>query len=157
VFTGASVVATGNHSSGGWNNPANTGDYNLLLNDADEIGEGFQYTITGLLPGRYLVYTYSVCPVPGFAGQADITVPGASSAETVRVQGLMPGNSFQLGVTHTVHDITLTGGTLQIQAVGVWPTAFLNGFQIVPVPEPGTLLACALGLAGTAIKRRREG
>jgi hypothetical protein len=155
TLTSVIAVAQGTGGGGGWNNPVNTGDYNLLLNDADQIGEGFRYTITGLAPGRYLVYTYSVKP-NGQYGEADIMVSGSSSQNPQRVSGIMPGNQFQLGLTHSIHDVQVTDGSLVIGATGPWPNAFLNGFQIVPVPEPCSVLALAAGIAALITRRRKK-
>ena len=43
--TSVTITGTGLGSSGGWNNPINTGDYNLLLNDAQQVGADFSYTL----------------------------------------------------------------------------------------------------------------
>ena len=49
----------------GFNNPSNTGDYALLLNDAAQIGypPGYNaYVFTGLQHGQYRVFTYALPP-----------------------------------------------------------------------------------------------
>lgn len=151
--TGVTVNCTGSGGAFGFNNPSNGGDFNLLLNDADAIGTGgLTYTLNGLAPGTYRIFTYSVRPNVT-VGSSDITVPGAV-VPTVHVTGVMPGNSFVLGVTHSIHDITLTGGALQIRAAGT-AGDYVNGFQIVSVPEPTTLSLVGLG-ALMSLRRRRQ-
>jgi hypothetical protein len=153
-LTGVMFTAFGTGGSGAWNNPANTGDFALLFNDADRIGdEGLQYTLTGLAAGRYLVYTYSVRP-NGFHGEADITVPGSITPNPQHVAGTMPGNGFEYLRTHTIHEIVIGNGELRIQASAA-ANNFINGFQIIAVPEPTTLAACLTGLVFVAGTRRR--
>lgn len=76
-----------------YRNEGNTGDLAALLNDAERIQTGFEYTLTGLDPGKYLVYSYAVRP-NGTSGESYITIPGAEGEETKRVAGTMPGNRF---------------------------------------------------------------
>jgi hypothetical protein len=137
----------------GYNNPINTGDYNLLLNDADPVGAGgLRYTLDGLLPGRYKIYTYAVEP-QGDPWLTQVTVPGSTQG-TVAVTGPMPGNQLIEGITHSVHDIDFAGGSLLIRAEDHWPASYVNGFQIVAVPEPASLSICGMGLA-YVLRRRR--
>lgn len=150
--TGVTLSAVGWGGGGAWNNPVNSGDYKLLLNDADRIAPGFEYTISGLVPGPYRVYTYCIKPNGQF-GEAFITVPGAI-VPTKHASGIMPGNQLIEGVTHTVHDVTVVNGSLRIQAAGPWPNAYLNGLQISAVPEPMSISAMLTGI-GLYWGRRR--
>jgi hypothetical protein len=149
--TGVTITATGLGGSGGWNNPVNTGDFNLLLNDAQQVGNNFSYTLSGLNPGPYLLYTYAVKPNSQF-GEAFTTVSGSITSNPQRAAGTMPGNQFVLGVTHTVHEVDVTAGILRLQVEGPWPNAYVNGFQIVAVPEPATF--APLLFAGLFLVRR---
>src|SRR5215213_752877 len=45
-LSAVTVSTVGWAGGGAWNNSANTGDFALLLNDSEEIGVGFQYTIS---------------------------------------------------------------------------------------------------------------
>jgi hypothetical protein len=153
----ARLIATGGTGSyGGSAYLINTGDHALLLNDYARLGGEsleIQYHFTGFTPGRYLIYTYAV-NATGEQVAVDVTVPGALVPVQIAT-GPMPGNQFILGVTHTVHDLTLTGSAFDIKVhSGQWPYGECNGFQIVAVPEPASLLACAAGLLVMAGKRR---
>src|SRR5687767_4344300 len=62
-----------------FNNPAQTGDFALLLNDGSQIGTTSQggsrtYTFAGLLPGPYSVVTYTARP-GNFEGHLLIDIP----------------------------------------------------------------------------------
>lgn len=132
----------------------NTGDYALLLNDASIIGSrDFTFTFSGLSNGWYRVYVYSA-KINGEYGEADITVFGSSSANPQRVSGQMPGNRFEYLLTHSVHDIEVTSGELVIFGEGPFPNAYINGLQILPVPEPAT--AVSLALLGLMYLARRR-
>jgi hypothetical protein len=139
---------------GGWNNPINTGDFSLLLNDGESISGTLQYTITGLAAGAYRVFTYTPRP-NGLPSAVNVTVPGSTSQNPQLVSGTMPGNTFIYLRTHSIHDVFITNGMLQIQAQAA-PNNFVTGFQIVPVPEPATIAGVILPL-GYLLRRRRGG
>lgn len=153
--TSATYTSTGDGGGVGFLNPTNTGDFALLLNDANNVGNGVSslYTISGLTPGEYRVFTYAVAP-QGDTASTFITVSGTSSAGTQEVTGPMPGNQLILGVTHSMHDV-FVAGTLTIKAEGAFPTSYVNGFQIVAVPEPSTCALLFTGLAMIARHRRK--
>lgn len=68
----------------------------------------------------------------------------------------MPGNNrFELGITHSIHHLNLSGDAFTIQVAGPWPNACVNGFQIVSVPEAASLLILAAGLP-VLLRRRRN-
>jgi hypothetical protein len=132
----------------------NTGDYALLLNDAAEVGTVVQggtleYTFEGLSVGEYDVVTYAVSPRGGSTPTA-VTVVGSSTANPQVVTGPMPGNGFTLGITHSVHRLSLSpGAALSIvvhQPPGIQLPFPVNGFQIVPVPESPSRLGMLGGL-----------
>jgi hypothetical protein len=153
------MIATGGTGSyGGFNNTANTGGVALLMNDFADLGGAdleIDYHFSGLVAGRYLIYTYAVHPAGNTVG-VTVTVPGSVVAAQV-VTGPMPGNTFLQGVTHSVHDLTIAGNSFEIDVKSSqWPLGKCNGFQIVAVPEPSSLFACALGIGIVAIKRRKR-
>lgn len=142
--TGATVTAVGGYGFyGGSGYTGNTGDFCLLLNDyAVCLGpnEEIDWHFDGFAPGEYLIYTYAVRAGPPWDYDAQVTVPGSNEGAQI-VSGPMPGNAFILGVTHSIHHLTLTGTSFEIDVTGPgWPYAQVNGFQIVAVPEPGTAL-----------------
>lgn len=147
-----SMSWTGSGASFGFNNPALTGDFRLLMADAEMVGAGgLRYEISGLAPGEYRVFTYA-CKPQGQALTSFITVPGSTQG-TVAVTGPMPPNFFVAGVTHSIHDVNSLTGTIRIQAAEI-QNSYVNGFQLLAVPEPATVFACAFGLA-ILIRRTR--
>ena len=153
-LTGVHMQATGGIGGAlGYNNPLNTGDYALLLNDSADVGNEVDYHFSGLIPGHYLIYTYAVKENPPNV-RATVTVPGAT-IPVQTVAGPMPGNTFMLGVTHSVHDLQQTGTSFEIEVSGSGPpNPQVNGFQIVAVPEPATLSAFSIGLI--FLRRRKR-
>lgn len=154
-LTSVQLLATGGlGSSGGYNNSSNTGDYALLMNDFVRVNSEIDFHFTGLVPGQYDVYTYAVNPDP-MRVYEQVTITGADDPIQY-VSGPMPGNQFVQGVTHTVHDINLTGDSFVIQVSGPWPNSVVNGFQIVAVPEPASFLLLAAGLPVLLRRRTRN-
>ena len=154
--TPVTVRWTGSAGGLGFRNTSNTGDYARLLNDAENVGAGgLTFTFTGFSSGAYRVITYAVKP-QGELWATMITVPGSSSANPQPVTGPMPGNQLIFGITHSIHEIQLSGGPLSVFAAENWPGSYVNGFQIVAVPEPSTVFTCALGIAALVSMRRRR-
>jgi hypothetical protein len=156
--TSIQFTATGGLGVSGYNNFAgNTGDYAWLLNAFAIIANSAQYHFTGLQPGQYRVYTYAVEP-SNFTWDVHVNVPGSVQG-LQHVTGPMPGNQFIQGVTHSVHDVTLTGDSLEIDLAGTWPHTYANGFQVtkLPVPEPSEVLICGAAAAILIGRRRLKG
>lgn len=144
-----------------YNNPANTGDYALLLNDAEQVGSlstggTLTFTFTGIANGTYSIYTYA-CMSQGLTSLAEVSVPGSTTFNPQIVTGPMTGNAFALGITHSIHTIAVTGNTFQVvvnaPVVAANQGTYVNGFQIVPAP--GGLAVLGLGALG-GLRRRRE-
>lgn len=152
--TSARVSMTGSGGALGFNNPNISGDFKLLMADAERVSDVLTYNLTGLQPGSYRVFTLAVPPGGEFASTT-IRIPGSISGDQT-VSGSMQANFFQHLLTHSVHDIVVSDGTLRIQASGVWPNSFVNGFQVAMVPEPGTLLVLTGSLTAWAARRRRR-
>jgi hypothetical protein len=153
VLGGASMTWSGSAGNLGFNNPTNTGDLALLLNDAKNVSDTLTMRISGLAPGRYRVFTYAVEP-QGHSWTTNIAIPGSVQG-TVAVTGPMPGNLLLEGVTHSIHDLQFNGGELMIAASGEWPRSYVNGFQILAVPEPTTVPFLTSGLACLVFGRKR--
>lgn len=152
--TNVNLTVTGWGGGFGFNNPDISGDFKLLMADAEQVSDVLTYTLMGLQPGSYKVFTLALPPNGQFASTT-IRVPGSTSGDQT-VSGSMPPNYFQHLLTHSVHDVVVVDGTLRIQASGVWPTSFVNGFQVVAVPEPGVLLILSGSLTALEARRRRR-
>lgn len=155
--TSVVLTVTGNGLGGGSNYPVNTGDYARLLNDYARIPDQMTYRFTGLVPGRYLVYTYAI-DATGAVLPVEVSVPGALTPNPqMSGQAVMPGNSFVLGVTHSIHELDVQTGSLEINLRNHFqgpPNASVNGFQIVAVPEPGAVATLST-LFILSLRRRR--
>ncbi len=155
------TASGGTGSRGGWNNPLNTGDYALLLNDTTIVFNGpITWTVSGLENGVYRLFTHAICPVPDFEWPAKVSVTGSSSSNPQIVTGPMPGNSFEHLVTHAIHDVVVPHGLLivTVETAGDPNTtlAYVNGFQLVAVPEPISAAGLAVGLVILALRNRDE-
>jgi hypothetical protein len=141
-------------SSGGFNNPSNTGDFALLQNDGRDVWLDY-WTFSGLQTGWYRLYTYASQP-SGIVTNAFVTV-GNASVPTQIVTGPMPGNQFILGITHCIHNVLVDNGTVtvSVQQGGTIPV-FVNGFQLASVPEPATMGVLAMGILISAQRRKRR-
>ena len=144
----------------GFNNPNNTGDFRLLMNDAQQIGTVLQggtrsYTFAGLVDGPYSVYTYGSPPQPGNPGELFVDIPGSTQG-VLSTTGAHAADTFALGTTHVVHTLNVVGGTFTIRMSDIAgsPSAYVNGFQLILVPEPE--IAGALVMLVPVILRRRR-
>jgi hypothetical protein len=145
--TGATVQITATSTSPttlGFNNPANSGDFALLLNDGAQIGTTVQggsrtYTFSGLAPGAYSIFTYTARP-QGTNGHLLIDIPGSNEGQ-LTATGTPTGNTFTPGVTHVTHTLSLSGSSFNINLTDVPgdPAGYVDGFQITLIPEPGTV------------------
>jgi hypothetical protein len=159
--TGVDVAVAASDSISGQAayNPLTSGDYTLLLNDARQVGYtvpgGYQiYTFSGLENGPYQVYTYAAPPYGGISA-TPVEVLGSTSPNPQVVTGPISGDFFELGITHSLHDVLVTDGTLVVSITmppGVEGGGWVAGMQIVP--EPAALVLLALG--GLVMARARR-
>ncbi len=157
VLTAATITLTGSSSSLAFNNGTNSGDYRLLMNDARQVGtvvQGGTTTVTfnNLINGNYQLYTYAA-PPQGTPGSTDVIVNGNSMFAI----GGASGNTFTLGGTHVIHNVTVTGNTLTMIVVdppGDGLPGYLNGFQLI-IPAPGAAASLAM-LGALGLRRRRS-
>jgi hypothetical protein len=140
----------------GYSNPLNTGDFSLLLNDGNQVGHS-AWSFSGITNGTYNVFTYAVWP-NNLLRPTEVTISGSITPNPQIVFGQMPGNQFILGVTHCIHTIQVSNGTFTIDAdMGSGAGGFVNGFQVVSVPEPSLVLGLSLGLLCLALRNRKHG
>jgi hypothetical protein len=112
---------------------------------------------SGLQPGDYEVYTYAV-NIAGDYVPTPVFVPGSIGEQTQVVTGPMPGNSFKYLVTHSIHFVhIMDGDDLRIEFYQPPNTGgqCVNGFQIVPVPEPSGFSIVIFGFLFVLLWRRR--
>jgi|CXWL01.1.fsa_nt_gi hypothetical protein len=125
----------------------NTGNWAALLNDAREVGIAgsvLNFRIEGLTNGTYRLFSYvASINLPYSTNLAKVSVVQASTAPQF-TSGDMPGNQFVQGVTHTVHDLIVTNGTVNVSIETMVYGSYFNGLQLVAVPEPSTLAICIL-------------
>ncbi|MFY9232858.1 MAG: PEP-CTERM sorting domain-containing protein [Fimbriimonadaceae bacterium] len=148
----SSVIMSGPSGGvGGENNfQGNTGDFALLLNDG-RLTNGDSWSYSGLPLGTYKVIVYAVEP----ADRLNPTLVSVAGMEGV-VTGPMPANRFEDGVTHFSTSFYLTSGSFDISVYrGQFRNAWVNGMQILAVPEPASLMATSFGLLIWQARKRR--
>ena len=155
--TGVQVVwnVSGGGGGSGW--IGNTGSHRLLMNDYTRISVPTTFRFSGLRAGLYRIFTYA-CDPSDFVIPVEITVPGAIAPIQYSGQAAMPANRFEVGITHTSHEINLAGTTMEIvlrdPQTGP-PGPSVNGFQLVLVPESGFLVLPVGLLALVSFRKRR--
>lgn len=117
----------------GWNNFMTTGYFQALMDDAHNTGIAgtVTYRFMGLTPGDYTVYTYAWSPVSA-TDLTNVWVTG-STTPNPQVSGgaLQALNTFTLGITHTIHAVTIMPGMdLVITCSGVTVAGAINGVQV---------------------------
>lgn len=137
--------------SNAFNNPNVTGDFALLLNDGRFVHDDI-WSFFGLANGRYRLFTYAVRP-SGVVTNTMVTVAGALSPVQI-VSGPIGGNEFILGRTHSLHEIDVSNGSISVRVQEGASSAYVNGFQLVAVPEPSLL--AVLGIGSLAMLRKRK-
>ncbi|MBV6504363.1 MAG: hypothetical protein AKCLJLPJ_02484 [Fimbriimonadales bacterium] len=157
-FSGVTYHGDGmSGGGGGYNDPYNIGDYRLLMNDYNNVDAYNWFYLTGLPNGNYRVFTYAAS-VSGRYAPLRISVSGAAEGQNPQVvTGPAPPNEFAYLVTHAIHDVSVTDGTLRWEFLNQpWvPGTVVNGFQVVPVPEPGGLISIGGAVTALLIGRRR--
>ncbi len=105
-----------------------------------EFGPPATWSFSGLADGQYSVYTY--CWDPANSGTAtEVSVVGVpGSVQTV--SGTWAGSPHILGVTFSLHSVSVVGGILDMQAEPgpAGGSGTVTGFQLVPVAS--TLSYC---------------
>jgi hypothetical protein len=109
-----------------WDHLGTTGDDELLLDDGDFPDPGTTYTISGLAAGTYTVTTYAWAP----DDPTLITGVRVNNGPITAVGGNWTG-TYQLGVTHAVHTVTISAGqTIAITVSIIVEFCTVDGIQI---------------------------
>jgi hypothetical protein len=127
-----SSVTTASTSPNAFNFPgfANGDDQNLMydVQDIDQFSGTAHWTISGLTPGAYTIYTYAWAP-ENTGAQTSVDVVGSSDPAQI-VGGVWAGPPHVLGVTYALHHVVVNG-PLVIDVAGHNASGSINGFQIV--------------------------
>src|SRR5262245_17680935 len=131
--TAVTINAAGMAAAYSHDNAGTSGDDQALMDDlSNPSPAGATWTIAGLAPGNYVLYTYGWAP-DNVLFVSRITVTGSIDGPQ-NVGGAWP-NGYVQGVTHARHRVTVApGGTISmfITAAGGGSFGSLNGFQVVP-------------------------
>jgi hypothetical protein len=143
------------------NDPSTTGDVQALLDDELDVlpstlGGSATITVSGLVAGEHIVYTYARDADAPSSETVTITVNGIG-ASVGATSNTFTG--FIEGETHAVHVVTLLPGqdlviTSTIENDDGADYGMINGIQITP--EPNTYVMVSLGLVGLAVCGRRR-
>ncbi len=146
LATAAAITPTGGNGDFFINNPIWNGNDGLLMEDATDVGGLFQgglsgsitWTVTGLLPGDYEIYTYALAPdFPGFYNTR-VNVVGGSGGPQI-LTGNWPGSPHVLGQSFSLHTISVVAGqtvTIVTDDPGTvsMNLSTVNGFQFKYTP-----------------------
>lgn len=125
-----------------------TGNHFLLFNDYQADGNGINFTISGLLPGRYTVICYTL-RMATFPSRTNVNVAGSITPNPQVGGGAIPVNDFIEGTTHTRHEIDVgANGTISVSASPVTLLAIFNGVQLIRTPPPPPACPGDLNLDG---------
>ena len=108
------VFRNGSNFAVTWNHAGTVGDDEALLDDLGDPGSSGLYRFDGLLPGGYELWTYAWAP-DSAAGLSSVIVTGATEPAAT-VGGAWSG-ALAEGITHSVHHLNVTSGTVFIDVV----------------------------------------
>jgi hypothetical protein len=134
-----------------FDDPQTKGDDEALLDDAQRLARAGVWTIAGLAPGNYDVFTYAWAPDDPLNYVTRVTVRGSSDAPQ-DVGGQIWSGSFVQGGQYARHRVRLAaGGVLQIHLDLVSNNpATINGFQLVHDAEGASPRYCAAEVSSSS-------
>jgi hypothetical protein len=136
--TGVSLTSAATLFNVFFNNAGTSGDDQALLDDALDLNVALAtFTFNGLANGDYTVYTYAWAP-DDETFRTSVDVVGAPEGPQL-VGGPWPG-ALLAPLTHAVHSVQVTDGTVVIKASESVGFSTLNGIQIVKAPLGGCCL-----------------
>jgi hypothetical protein len=119
-------------------------------------GTPLSLAFNNLTNGNYSVYVYAMAPDSStFITNVNINAAaGAGNPGNQQVGGLYPGGgNFALGVTHSLHQVVVSNGSMTINLSTASGFGSLARIQLL-IPAPGA--HAVFGLAGMMGSRRRR-
>lgn len=158
---------------GGWNiggTPSQDADgsYNKLmlnqyLNSAPNFGNPESLSLSGISYGSYDLYVYFSSDAAGrnqsiTLGSTTYDFSTVGSAATSGANALLTQSTSTTGANPTADYVVFSGltGGLQTVDLNSQNGGGITAFQIVAVPEPGTMALAALGGTSLLFRRRRS-
>lgn len=164
MATGVAVSVSGGEGLFFGNDPTTGGNDQALLDDEldvlpSSVGGSTTVTISGLFPGIYTVYTYARDADTPVNETVMIDVNGSGGQIVQPTSNTFTG--FAVGETHAEHTVTLANGQDLVITSTIEPDTggdfgMINGFQIIPEPSTGLLLAAGLVFLIPARQRDRR-
>jgi hypothetical protein len=101
---------------------------------------------SGLQNGPYQLWTYCLGRQDFPVGMTVIANNDVNNGQALT--GVF-GGSLELGSTHSVHEVNVIDGALRVTIDSGGRDPFVNGLQLVRVPEPSSVLLGLLALTTT--------
>ncbi len=140
LLSGVSLARSGGNGSLSVNDPLTLGEDEALMDDAQSVGgvpSATTWTFANLASGTYNLYTYAWTPGTPTARS---TVTGGTISPPQACGGVWPG-AQQQGITYTVHQFTISGGSaIAVTVTTTVGIGAVGGMQLVQLPPPGTYI-----------------
>jgi hypothetical protein len=121
---------------------------------------GITLTLNGLAAGTYDLYIYSATNLAGGFQNRAVSVSATTSIGTVGPQTIGPNSgatTLSLGANYQhLQPVVGVTGVLTINGALSNLEGDINGFQLVPVPEPSGLALISIAAVGFVAKLRRR-